>query len=272
MSGLTYGLGTFGFITLDGAPTAFFPEHSSAVLEVTADEEIINAYINGSADGVLRAFKVFESAAEFSFSMEVVGFNFDQLAILTGEQISTTASYSNNSNRSGIVVQTGTSPNFVYEIEDADLIGQTPAQVRVKAAARGIGTWGEVRTLTVVSDPPANTNEVQLEATAGKLIFFDVDWLNAPINYVLEETRTNIRTIGVNPTPTRLRNFGFQGLLKTDEYGASEGISITIPSMTRSRAFSLNSAERERTLEFTPVQAAGQPSVVQFAEIIDAPD
>ena len=270
MSGLSYGLGSFGFITLDGAPSAYFPEHASAVLEVTADEEIINAYINGSADGVLRAFKVFEEAAEFSFSIEAVGFNFDQLGMLVGEQISLTPNYTKPASRAAIVERTGTSPNFVYKIENDELIGQEPADVRVKAAARGV--WGEVQTLTVVSDTPANATEVELDATAGELIFFDDTWENAPINYVFQETRTNVRTIGVNPSPTRLRNFGFQGLLKTDEYGANEGISITIPSMTRSRAFSLNSAERERTIEFTPVQAAGQPSVVQFAEIIDEPD
>ena len=270
MSGLSYGLGSFGFITQDGAPSAYFPEHASAVLEVTADEEIINAYRNGSPDGILQAFKVFEEAAEFAFSIEAVGFNFDQLGMLVGEQIATTASYAYNSDRVGIVEAAGTAPNLTYELEDADLVGLTPAQVRVKASERG--PWGEVGTLTIVSDTPANATEVELDATAGTLAFFDDSWLGAPIDYTLEVARANTRTIGVEANPVRLRNFGFQGLLKTDEYGPTEGIQITIPRMTRSRSFSLNTAERERTIEFVPVLAPGRRSVVEFAEIIDVPD
>lgn len=265
MSGLLYGFKAFGFLTDSATDTplsqkyAWFPEHTQAVVEVTGNEETINAYINGSSTGKIQPFKVFEDADTFAFTITVAGFSWTNLQLLAGEFAEATSSYERR------VAKRATVPSSSpYTITDSDLAGAAVADVQVSKAE--LGSWGSPGGMTVQTTSVTSGSTTQVQITGSTLVF-SAAMAGAPIDYFVTQTRTNIPSIGQETTYDAIQYVGFHGLIGVDEYGSDEGIEIVIPKMKRNRGFSLDSSSRTYEIGFTPVLKAGERSVVKFFEV-----
>lgn len=267
MSGLSYGFKTFGVLTFgtdtpNDQQVAWFPEHTSAVLEVAGSEEIIQAYQNGGTTGKLSPFKVFEESEEFTLTITAVGMNFHNLQLLVGEHGSLTTSLPRKANKRAVI------DTAAYTITDADFAGLGVADVQATLAIRS-SAYGSPREFTIAATGSPTANIAVLDNAANTLTFTSALG-GATIDYTVNQPKSNVRTIGHEANASRITYLGWRGLLGTDEYFNTEGIEIVIPRMQRTRSYSLDSSSREYEIGFTPVLAPGETSVVKYAEIVAA--
>lgn len=267
MSGLSYGFKTFGVLTYgtdtpNSQQVAWFPEHTAAVLEVAGNEEIINAYVNGSTTGKLSPFKVFEESEEFTLNITAVGMNFHNLQLLAGEHAATTASLPRKVAKRAVV------NSSTYTITDADFSGLAVADVQATLGIKS-STYGSPREFTIAATGSATANTAILNNSTNTLTFTSA-LAGATIDYFVSQPKSNVRTIGHEANPSRITYLGWRGILGTDEYLSTEGIEIVIPRMQRTRSYSLDSSSREYEIAFTPVLAPGETSVIKYAEILAA--
>jgi hypothetical protein len=267
MSGLSYGFKTFGVLTFgtdtpNSQQVAWFPEHTAAVLEVTGNEEIIQAYINGGTTGKLSPFKVFEEAEEFSLTVTAVGMNFHNLQLLVGEHASTTSSLARKVAKRTVVNAS------TYTITDSDFAGLAATDVQATLAIKS-SAYGSPREFTIATSGSATANTAILDNSANTLTFAS-SLGGATVDYFVSQPKSNVRTIGHEANPSRITYLGWRGILGTDEYLSTEGIEIVIPRMQRTRSYSLDSSSREYEIVFTPVLAPGETSVIKYAEILAA--
>ena len=128
-----------------------------------------------------------------------------------------------------IPIKFATVPATPFTITDADITAANEADVRVYVTKKG--TWGQAFSMTNVAIAPASTEEVQVDGTAGELIF-DSSLAGAEIAYIVPIPYTAIATIGEEAS---FESYGDIRLWYT-AYGDDdipEGLTYYFPSMTR---------------------------------------
>ena len=261
MSTALQGLGFFGLKTVGTATPisqeeGFSPEHLSFDLTLERNTERILAFINGNANGRRRTFKTITLDEQFTLTMEVVGWDWHFLQLLTDEFRSTTASYTYDNWQRLTVPETGP---FTIDLGDVGLVAADDVVVTYTE----VDGHGQPRGVEVVLVAPASADEVQL---ALGVLTFDAAAAGAAVDVAPRATLTTVETIGVESTFNNVGSLEFSGVLKSSDDSSSQGIGIKIPQMEVAGGFSIAVGDDVNTftLEYNPSVAAGNRTEVQF--------
>jgi hypothetical protein len=223
----------------------------------TQNQESIRGFVNGaSALGTQIVTDVFAGETDSEVTVEFQSIDMAGIAFLMGEAPKVSASVTLATPKNAIVPAD-------LSLEDAALTGQTEATVSVTVSGRG--AWGEARVLNVVTGAPATIDEVQLNAATTQLIFF-AGMVGAPIDYVINTTLTNKRTIGIEASPVIINTCEFVGRLILANRGQ---VWVRIQDIVFAESFEFSIAPDAPTFTKTGqlVARTGNRTAVQFIEV-----
>lgn len=148
-----------------------------------------------------------------------------------------------------------------FEITDPDITAVNAAAVSAYLSSKG--SYGKPKFLkNTLAVAPANTKEVSVVGTTGKLVF-NSGLAGAYVTYQVPVTKT-VESIGVAPVFQRFGALQFAGVGYTTE--TSNPIGIVIPQITRVGAptMTVNGDKAVFTVEFDATVPSGSRSVYNF--------
>ena len=262
--------GTGFFVPTDdtpvGVPTGFFKAISQFQLDRAAESETETGWPAASSDFRQQALRVVEQSITWTLQVTFKDLDWELIQLLMGQFDQVTASYPEDESFSGVVPGSG-----ALEFTDTNLITDAATIGNTKITVGERGPWGEVGPLTVVDTVPADSREVQLDNTTGKLVFH-ADAVNMPFFGMTVVNRANINTVGFDANALSLDTLGFTGILDTDSTKTPEGIRMKVPRMQSDGniSFTMGDTIPEVQMTFTLSQEVGQNNVLHFARRLAA--
>ena len=249
------GLSGYGFTSINTqattGQTAVFNSPASS-FNLTTDETEVEAKgypIGGS--GLLENIYAYISERVWNLEVGFQAFDWGVLQMVFGYFEATTSSIKFRQSYTGTVPATA-----AYEIVDANLTGLSVADVKVSVFASSANAFTPLKVVTGVP----NAGEVQLDAANTKLIF-NAAQAGLDVSYQLNESYSNIKTLGVEAAANTLDNVSFSGLIRLQSNPSKIGVDI--PQMGKTGGFSLQVGE-ENTVTFKPVVTGANASAVRF--------
>ena len=249
-----------------GAPIGLFRAISQFELTKTVESENETGWPAASEDFRQQTLRVIQTAVTWTLGITMKDLDWESIQILMQTFDQLTVSYPEDETFSGRVPSTAP-----FEYTNADLITAAATVTNTHVSIGERGTWGEIGPLNVVAAAPADSTEVQLDTTTGKLIFH-ADQAGMPWKAKTVVNRANIRTIGYESGGLALDTLGFTGIIVTDATKTPNGIRMKVPKMESDGnvTFTMGDTTPEFQLTFTMVQEVGQNNVIHFARRLAA--
>lgn len=263
-----YGTLTIGTETSIGQQRLSMPRFNEFTFSLESESTDIQAFVNGGS-GRLATVDTLIGAESATVQIVVPSFDWETLQLLSGQEASSSSSFSIDIPGAGEFVTNGTNAQIASVTNLTT--GVTTASVSVTINTRG--TWGEARPLTVISSSASlsSANQVAIN-TSTNTFYTSLSNVGAPIDYRIR-IATDCETIGVVTSPYLLQTVGLFGKLAfpTARAGAqsgNSGIYLDIPRMTRVPGFELAiGAETSTTLEYNVEISGSNASLYRFIRI-----
>lgn len=258
------GLKGQGFIATGsnplGARYPLFEATNNFSLSIASENQIETGWAAMSSSCQQQTLNTIASSKALTLELTFLDLSWELLQHMMGEFAQSSASYTEGIGEASRVPLT-----TPFEYVNTDLTGLSAVNVAVGALSRS-NVWGERGPRIVVTAPPADATEVQLDVANNKLVFH-ADAAGMPFAWSSEKAQTDVETIGVEASPLSHLELGYTGILCIDGAKAVNGVRITIPRMkfTENFSFEQGAEAPAPVLTYDLILAEGKRSVIEFA-------
>ncbi len=249
------GLAKYGMTSIETndvtTQTALFNSPLSAFNLTSDDTEVESKGYPIGGTGLLENIYTYISERVWNLELGMQAFDWGFLQIMFQVFEATTSSIKFRQSYTGMVPS-----GSPYEVSNASLVGMTASDLHVSILATSSQAFMPYK---IVATTPAD-GEVQLDATNGKLVFNSAA-AGKSFSYQMNESYSNIKTLGVEATAKTLDTISFAGVMKL--LSAPNEIGVDVPQMGKTGGFSLQVGE-ENNVTFKPTVLGANASPVRF--------
>jgi hypothetical protein len=249
----------------------FAPRLTGLTFTKSLENQLVSGFINGGS-GKLTTVDTVSGTAEYEAVATVTSLDWMTMQLITNEFTGTTASYARVKPKQATIGSSVTS-----KVLDADLEGATAATVQVTLTKRITGQNQIAFSVTTDTTVAPTTSQVVLQTATstntslGGSLTFNTAYAGAVVDYLVQVTETNVRTIGKESSFKALGSVSFEGEILMGGNRFPSGMGIKVPRLDLTGAFEIpvTGDLPEISINMTPVVDTGYREAIILAELPD---